>query len=297
MSEDMHNIFFITGVARSGTSLAARLVDKHPDAAVMYETDFLRSNIFPRLKDNSFKAPFTVKNNPSIHSMGAFLKKLNEDTAFTTGEKSIEALKKISIEYYDYYKRLSRALIVGEKSPKYTFHIEELNLLFEKPKIVSIIRHPLALYASWKSFMPDELKLRSKIKYRLKRLFKKTDPMIGIERWCRFVDCYRAGKLSDCLIVRYEDFVFDTDNQMRRIYSYLGLAYDDAYARHENPKDSFNKYAHVKEACKAIDVKASGKKAKRLTQWEIKEVFKRVGDRLSTFGYSENVDALAREKI
>ncbi len=294
---DDNALFFVTGIPKSGTTLLARLIDTHKDATVLNETHFLRANIFPRIKDKSYDSPLTVSNLHN-HSLAEIVNKLAtriKEVSVLEDDLALKRLSELSLQYYNHYREKADVACVGEKSPKYTFHHKEILKLFPHAKIISIVRHPFAVYASTKDFVPNELNVVQKSIFRLKKKFKpskKLNPMFLMERWKRYAQ--ECGKETDeaCLVVRYEDLLSAPDACMERVYKHLKLQPDDRYKNHCQVSAD-HKFDHVKKASKKLDPSTIYRKAEKLSGAEINNILSVVGEKLKVFNYGDNLSSIA----
>lgn len=292
---------FVTGVAKSGTSLAARLIESYPGVSLIYESDFLRNNIFPRLNGRGYSNPLTAKYIKENGLKEFFNSHRTFETTFAhhDGAERQKRLSALVFEYYDFYKVKMRAKIVGEKSPKYTFHHDRIHSLLPDSKIISLVRHPISVYASALNFTPNEISLARKNSVRLHQFFspwkaragREANAMELVKKWVRFADLYRENRLGECHVIRYEDLVQSPQDTMDGVFAYCGLDPIKIEAGKAVEIDK-KKYAHVENATKSLDENRISELGGKLPTDEVAKVLDLVENQLDIFGYSRNPGAV-----
>jgi hypothetical protein len=139
----MHNThfspIFIVGAPRSGTTLLAVILDRHPDIVIPPETQFFteflpwaQKNIGLETREEKVHAALAY---PRLRDLG-----LDFDTVFSifrAYENSFEGLFRSVLETYARKKNAVRA---GEKSPKHLEHVPFILQLFPEAKIICLVR-------------------------------------------------------------------------------------------------------------------------------------------------------------
>jgi sulfotransferase family protein len=228
----MNPYLFIVGCPRSGTTLLSRIVDAHPQIAVLPETHWI-----PNVARMSIGIgpDRLVTDELSEWLIGHFrFPRMQLEPA------EVRALVEPGVTYpefvaalFDLYGRKRGKPLVGEKTPHYVAEIPTLHALFPDARFVHLIRdgRDVCLSALTWERMAEHFARR----FRTWR----EDPVVTSALWWRsFVTLGRAGaELGPGLYreVRYEALVRRPEEECRRLCSFLEVEYDDTMSRfHES---------------------------------------------------------------
>jgi hypothetical protein len=221
---------FLVGCPRSGTTLLHRLVDAHPEVALVHETLWIPKFYERRLgltpEGNVTSAlPSRLVEHRRFGQLGFGADELNgllEANADTPYADFVTAL-------FDRYGERRGKRLVGDKSPGYVRSIPTLHRLWPRARFVHLIRdgRDVCLSAvNWK---------------KADRVFRDHgtwphEPVATAALW--WERSVRLGREAGAALpeelyveVRYEDVVADVEGECRRICSFLGLDFDDAMLR------------------------------------------------------------------
>lgn len=235
----MKKIICITGMPRSGTSWIAQLIDASPDA------DFRMEPVWA----------YALKNQIGVHSSESELleffgqAKSLDDDVFMNQEH-----RRASGTYPRFEKNDDRSTLVYKTTRHFdlTAHIIE-TLSARQYSLLCVVRNPCGSINSWMN-TPKEF----------------ADKGCGYEDWktgrCRkgalgehwgFTDWVKSTELfvelerryPNCMIVRYEDVVKDTEAWLERVYHHAGLALSAqpvSFARNSHSRNDPDPYAVFK---------------------------------------------------
>ena len=168
----------------------------------------------------------------------------------------------------DYHKRQKEFIIniykpmfngykfVIDKTPRYWEILDELVALFPKSKIIVLKRHPLDVAKSMvKTWEIDSFK---KLRY-----FKR-DLLVAPQRLKKFSD--RHTNNPNVYTLRYEDLIADTTNEVKQLYNWCGIVYDDTVLDSEKNEKYKGKYGDPYQNSKLGYTKSKSKsQTKELT--------------------------------
>ncbi len=285
--------FFIIGCARSGTSLLLLLLDAHPQIAIPLESHIF-TRFYPLLPmygplgiDKNFrKLARDILNDAWIREWQICVS--CDDFCRGVREKSFSGCVDRLFTLFAEREGKSRW---GDKTPSHVYYIKEIKKTFPDAQFIYLIRDGRDTAKSLKNiwFAPFNI-------YDIGML------------WNNHVAAFQQAKAylpeSDYIEVFYESLVRDTENELARIFRFLG----------EEPVESggqvpasirlnyFNKkYSSNALLYQSITDRQIGSFRSELTQREI-ELFETIaGRQLQSYGYKLETPACAkltpREKI
>ena len=204
--------FFILGSGRNGSTLLATVLNAHKDIVIPPEQFVLPYAILRRylfffwsFKSwiNNVKKLFLTKDKTTKWN-------LNLDN-LSSQDNSIASLFN---EIFTSYKNSKNpnAKYWGDKSPINTNFIKYIYPEFPTAKYIFLIRDPRDVMLSYKKFKGD------KSAYQAFSLWKWNDSVKTLEY---------LQKRTNVLIVRYEDFVLDSEIELKKIQSFLDIKISD----------------------------------------------------------------------
>jgi hypothetical protein len=191
-----HQMIFMGGLHRSGTSFLARMLASHPEASGLTGTNVaedegqLVQNVYDAARLHGGPGKFAFS--PEMH--------LTENSASCKPE-STAALMRAWGPYWDLSKR-----VLVEKSPPNLTKSRYLQALFPDAYFVMIMRHPIAVAeatAKW----------------------TKTSRLSLVSHWVAAHEIMAADLpfLKRVMTLRYEDVVADPRTEFHRVLEFLGL--------------------------------------------------------------------------
>lgn len=225
----MNPFVFFVGCPRSGTTLLHRVVDAHPQLAVIHETLWIT-----RLHRRGTGIAADGSVTPAIvDALLADRRFAKLDIARSDLERLLDGGRPAYASFvsaiFDLYGEARGKRLVGDKSPGYVRRIPLLHELWPDAKFVHLIRdgRDVALSAlSWK---------------KAERIFGEfpgwpDDPWTTAALW--WERSVRLGRDAEPALpaghyheLRYEALVADPEAESRRLCAFLGLPYDEAMVR------------------------------------------------------------------
>ncbi len=193
-----HQLVFICGLHRSGTSIFFKSLKQHPDISGFENTNvdedegqFLQS-VYPIAK--KFGGPGRFGFAPEMHltESSKLITPQNRDTLFREWSK---------------YWNLDRPILV-EKSPPNLIKTRFLQALFPQATFIVITRHPIAVALATKKWSYTSLQSLIHHWVHCHQLFEEDRPF-----------------LKRVYSFRYEDFIQDPNNILRQVYDLLNIQF------------------------------------------------------------------------
>jgi Sulfotransferase family len=226
----MNPIVFIVGAPRSGNTLLRRLIDAHPEIAVVDETHWI--------------AKWLTRGRgltPDRRVTPAFVRRLAEYHRFARWQIPLASLEELVsngsmptygefvTRFFDIYGEVRGKALVGDKTPRYVREIPTLHALWPTAKFVQIIRDGRDVCLSANTWRKA---------YKLRRRYATwpSDPVSTAGAWWDWlVRCGRAegSRLGPDLYyeIRYERLVADPAAECAAVCSFLGVAFDHRMLR------------------------------------------------------------------
>jgi hypothetical protein len=221
---------FMLGCPRSGTRMLGRLVDAHPEVAVVHEARFVPGWFVHRrgVTEDGFATPELVERLVEFErfeQLGVAREEL--ERLLATGRPLPYAT--FVSELFELVARARGKRLVADKSPRYVRNIPTLHELFPSAKILHLVRdgRDVALsVASWR-----KVKERGDLVARYGTW--QDDPVSTIALWWERevrLGSEHGRALAPELYCepRYEDVVADPAGECARLCAFLGVQYDDA---------------------------------------------------------------------
>jgi hypothetical protein len=238
---------FLVGCPRSGTRMLGRLVNAHPEVAVVHEARFVPGWFVHRRG----LTPDGLATRELVERLAEFER--FEHLGVERGDLERLVATDEAVPYatfvsglFDLHGRAQGKRLVADKTPRYVRHIPTLHELFPAAKIVHLVRdgRDVALsVANWKKVTErDGLVAR----YRT----WPEDPLSTMALWWERhvrLGCEDGRALGPELYyeLRYEALVADPAGQCAALCAFLGVPYDEAMvARPENGSASRSRRVH-----------------------------------------------------
>jgi hypothetical protein len=225
---------FIVGSPRSGTTLLARVVEAHPQIAILHETGWIprffrrRTGLTPEGFATVDLVSLLVAHPRYYRFSRLGIDRQELERLIGSGEQVCYA--RLVSELFSLCGQALGKPLVGDKTPDYVRDIAILHTLWPEAKIVHLIRDGRDVCLSWTNW-------KRKIP-RLESLFPtwSVDPVTTAALWWeRNVRAARASghALGPDLYyeVCYETLVTDPEREAQRLCAFLGVSYEDAMLR------------------------------------------------------------------
>lgn len=215
---------FIVGCPRSGTTWTLLLAALHPQAVALQQTDVMRrlfyySDWFE--KGHTYgRCALTSHAHEGLSTSHAGLTRVGLERLLDP-ERVRDLVRPLSDEIFELALRTNpEASVVVEQTPEHIAVAEQILRIYPDASFVHVVRDPRAVFASHRDSgwaRPNSFS---------------HDPILVAEEWIREVSRGRAiaGLTERYIEVYYERLKSDTDAELQRFYSFLGLS-SDAKAR------------------------------------------------------------------
>ncbi|MDD3596411.1 sulfotransferase [Sulfuricurvum sp.] len=222
-SFDSHNIHFIVGTGRCGTTILARILNNHSEVVVPHELQILFeiSNNGKRLYEffdegtaQQWDAEEFIKH-ISRMCPHDFQKYFDYKSFFTNYTYPVVSLAKMVSDMYHEIARSRHKRIFLEQTPWYGLRLDIIKSIFPQAKIIHILRdgRDVALSFSKTPWWHD-------------------DPEENLERWSQEIttisnDLQTLFSSDKYIEVRYEDLVNDPANVLKDICVFLDIEFEE----------------------------------------------------------------------
>jgi hypothetical protein len=215
----LQNVVYVAGVARSGTSWIAQVLNSHPDVCFRFQPFFAYE----------FKGRVNEDSTPEDYDQ-LFLDMYNTESSFLT-----QADKRSTGDYPQFEKRSNPHTLVFKEN-RYQSMLEPMLRRMPYLKGVGIVRHPCAVLNSWCK-NPKEFPSGSEIlrEWRFGNCKNKgNEDYFGYYKWKEVAHMYLdlRDKYPDRFtLLRYEDAVYAPERTISELFNFLGMSYDEATQR------------------------------------------------------------------
>ena len=291
----MNPYVFIVGSPRSGTTLLQRMVDAHPQIAVVHETHWITRYFEKRtgLTSEGFVTPELI---PKLLEYRRFPK-------MKVGREELERLINSDepVSYpsfvsaiFDLYGQRKGKSLVGDKTPSYVLSLPTLHGLWPTAKFVHIIRDGRDVCLSmlnWK-----------KAQVAAGRLATWTEaPVLTTALWWK--QRVRLGQEDGIALgpelyyeIRYETLVSQPATECAALCDFLGLLYDDAMLRFYEGREKADFGLGAKKAWRPITPGLRDWRS-QMTLDDVERFEAAAGDLLEELGYPRAVPDPPQEKL
>lgn len=233
--------FFIVGNSRSGTTLMARILRKHPDLYVLKETfifddlQYERNN-YDNLSEqdlrDSLNRMFTIQDKGYYRRNEQCDCKTDVDTVISLlNDIENPTINDFIKTFYVYEAIKHEKLQSGDQTPRHVFHIKSLNKMFPSSRYINMVRDPRAVLLSQKNKWKATVRLgqprfetfRTRINYH---------PITMALLWNRSIgagiNAERDLGQDKVKTVKFEDMVNKPNETINTVCDFLGVMFDDA---------------------------------------------------------------------
>ncbi len=234
-ADTLNPYVFVVGAARSGTTLLQRMLDAHPQLAVVNETYWLPRKFRERtgLTREGLVTPALLPQllaSPKFSRMGV----TEEDLVGLLSDGEPVRYERFVPRIFDLYARRQGKPFAGDKTPGYVRRIGQIHELWPRARFVHIVRDPRDICLSMLEWRSGE---RTAGQFGTWDM----DPVISTALyWSYSVAIGReAGvSLGPTLYreVRYEDHVSSPERELEQICEFLDLPYAEEMTRFHEGK-------------------------------------------------------------
>ena len=267
MQESEKKFIFIVGSPRSGTTMTALILGRHPAVHTFHELWFFEKGwspadgIRPLHMDDARKLERKLL---AREVKGGLKRKGRTDNRIHQGSivANIDPRKLDAPEIYKQFLMVNtkenNREIPCEHTPGYIFYLEEILELFPRAKVISLVRDPRDVLLSQKKRWRQRLQKESEPKsHTALRVWMNYHPVSTSHLW--YTAVRKARSFEDhpnVHTVRYEDILNDPEQEILKICRFIGIDYFKEMLRVPRVGSS-----HVRDNThhKGIDKTRSGK--------------------------------------
>jgi hypothetical protein len=293
----MNPYVFIVGSPRSGTTLLQRMVDAHPQIAVVNETRWIARYFEKRtgLTPEGFVTPELIpkllehRRFPKMKVGREALERLINSDELVSYPSFVSAL-------FDLYGQHEGKSLVGDKTPSYVLNLPTLHALWPEAKFVHIIRDGRDVCLSMLNWLSEKAQVAAR-----RRATWTEDQVLTSALWWKqrvLLGREDGGALGPELYyeIRYETLVSQPATECAALCDFLGLPYDDAMLSFHEGREKADFGLDAKKAWRPI---TSGLRDWRsqMTLDDIERFEAAAGDLLEQLGYPRAVPDPPQEKL
>jgi hypothetical protein len=238
---------FIVGTPRSGTTLASRILGRHPEVHAAGETHFFEDVWANRNTFGTLKAREEIA--AAVSRLLTVFDRFNQVEGQALVDRLIrpDDLIALTLEYGGGYDRLYRAFTESldehgnglrycDDTPKHLFYLKSILDFFPQARIIICTLDPRDFLCSYKNFWRA-----SRTPERIKALYH---PIITSLLWRRSADILINDPLvqqsTNIMTLPYETLVAEPELHVKRLCHFTGLDYDDSLIAIDSHNSSFD---------------------------------------------------------
>lgn len=240
--ENENKMIFIVGMARTGTTLMARILSKGSDAYFLHETHFMREYKDYILEEKLFgknsekfinkiiKQFITIQRNDYYRKFKyrEYPEDVNQiKNMFATRNKKnfIELLRCLFL----YEAKRNGKIYPGDQTPNHVFFIEQIRHCFPEAIFINMIRDPRAVVLSQKNKWKASKRLKQPV-IEIIRTKINYHPITQSVLWLKAVKSGNSAfnNHGEKVIQRvfYEQLVEEPEKHIRKVCKFCGIGYD-----------------------------------------------------------------------
>jgi hypothetical protein len=280
---------FVVGAARSGTTLLQRMLDAHPQLAVVNETYWVPRKFRERtgLTREGLVTPALLPQllaSPKFSRMGV----TEEDLLGLLDDGEPVRYERFVARIFDLYAERRGKPLAGDKTPGYVRRIGRIHELWPRARFVHIIRDPRDVCLSMLEWRSGE---RTAGQFGTWDM----DPVISTALYWRYsvaVGREAGESLGPTLYheVRYEDHVSSPERELAKMCDFLGLPYAEEMTRFYEGKTRRRKLGRSSKAQWLPPTAALRDWRTQLPTGDVERVEAVAGDLLRCLGYATRFD-------
>lgn len=258
------SIFFCIGVAKSGTTLLARVLDQHPNIACIWESYAFHprssASIWNPASQSWRKHGFAEQDVQRWADVWAVepkafvrrvLRRLTGRSYFVTSCFR----RTMSSALVDFAQRCN-ARVVGDKWPQYSNYLEQVLEAFPDAKFIYSVRDPRGLWNSAQKF--KERKRGDELLHKMLDADERVAPYL---------------KLENFWTIRYEDLVCKPEKTCQQLYEFLGCGFSSEYLHYDREADPYpERWDWIPEASRQFEPWHTIKWKEQMSQQDIERV-------------------------
>jgi len=277
----------VVGAARSGTTLTAAILGRHPRILSLGETHFYEDiwsrGHGPYTWEKTGRGAAMARRTLSLFGRYNFPDAQHFVDDRLTLPALLEEAASTGADLHALYSAFTRLLAraAGKESlcddtPKHAFFLEPILAGLADVKAVALVRDPRDYLASYKNYWR-----RSNESWRVRALYHPINSsLLWRSTWSHLSRVARADGSNRVLLVRYEDLVFDPERNARSICAFLGIDFLPEVLEVYSSNSSFGSQAE------GIFSSSVGRWREALTEAEVWWCQRITGSALTRLGYA-----------
>lgn len=292
-SEDVFCVF-VTGNARSGTTMVARILGRHPLICSTKELCFFENFSVPGEKERKLTPEGSLRLMCELcaTAVDGFFQRFNprrfEKEArelIRRAEKELTSPEEVFAAFVQGWAPRHGKAITCDNTPGYTLYLKELLSLFPNARVVNMVRDPRDVLCSqkyrWKICLDRQ---RRRWKETALRTWLNYHPYTTARLWSNNVSRVKEHDSDPrVLTVQYEKLVVDPVNEVRRLCRFIGVDFLPDMLEIEYSNSSFGRGGKNEQP--GIDGRCRGRWRAELNSAEV-DICQHVNaDLMRQFGY------------
>ena len=280
IDQDGHNLAFLLGLPRSGTTLLSVLLDKHPQVLCPPEP-------WVMLALESF-GKVSERHPADSQLIGQAVYEFCNDASPAAANVFAQSV---------YNRRLEAAgkSLFVDKTPRYYHILPYLRHVFREAKWIWLRRDPFDVAASYKTSW--QVNLAEQLIGENEYPSWSFDLVIGLDRLCREIDLNDPHVFS----IKYEDLAAETQPVLAKVMSFLGLEVGAGQMQFDVEQSSFARsFAGDKKitSTHGAHTKSIGSWRQMLAKDELQTLLNFIGgETMRQLGYSATLDELKSQGV
>lgn len=258
-------MIFICGPSRSGTALLRSALNRHPDVHITGETHYfddlrvrLRSSLTRPLQADEIPEVTryfsALSHRPYGHGGDPASGRIGESELIEHAEANGHRLDDYFLAYCQLEAKQHGKRLVGEKTPRHIFRIDDMLSVFPDARVLCLTRDPRSVVASYKNWRNQggfdfhaDPSHRDELAKDERRAAQSYHPATIALLWRAQMNAAlnarsRHGDES-IHIVRYEDLVHRPADILQEIALWLGISYETTMLEVPMHNSSFSSYS------------------------------------------------------
>lgn len=214
----LKSIIALYGVPRSGTSWMGQIIDSCPQVTYRFQPLF----------------SYRFKNRITLEMTEKEVKEFFEELYLERNDDFLnQTSKRICGEYPLFGDKLKDLPVLAYKEVRYLYTIPYLLKIYNKIKIIGIVRNPYDVIESWIN-APSEYSLDWNIydqwKFATKKNEFRPENYYGYYKWKEYlVMAFEMEKRypNKFFLLKYEDLIKDPEKEVKAVFKFCGLRYTE----------------------------------------------------------------------
>lgn len=232
----MKSLFFIVGNSRSGTTLLARIIKKHPKMHVLNETHFMEEFQYERENFSALKKDdlYILVNRMLTIQRKDYYRKNQYEEYHKEAEKILNSFFKLSFPsfsslikvFFEHEAIRAGKIRAGDQTPRHIFFVDDLISMYPDAKFIHIIRDPRAIAYSQRNKWKAAARL-GQPRFEISRTRLNYHPITITFLWNKVMEAGRTAKATcspaTFLSIQFEDLIKHPEIEIKKICDLLEI--------------------------------------------------------------------------